>query len=61
MPVHPLRLDMHIDKEPPLASTFPTALEGGLDVFCSVVAMKRQSNPGEDNFLVSSRGIEVPE
>jgi hypothetical protein len=54
MLVHPLRLDMHIDKETPSASTFPTILEGSLDVFLSVVATKRQSNPGEDNLLVSS-------
>jgi hypothetical protein len=61
MPVHPLRLDMHIDKEPPSASTFPIALEGGLDVFRSAVAKKRQSNPGQDNLLISNRGIEVLE
>jgi hypothetical protein len=61
MHVHPLRLDVHIDKEPPPASTFPTSLEGGLDVFHSVVATKRQSNPGEDNLLLSSQGIKVPE
>jgi hypothetical protein len=54
MLVRPLRLDVHIDKEPPSASTFPIALEGSLDVFHSVVVMKRQSNPGEDNLLVSS-------
>jgi hypothetical protein len=61
MLVRPLRLDVHIDKEPPSTSTFPIALEGSLDVFCSAVVMKRQSNLGEDNLLVSSQGIEVPE
>jgi hypothetical protein len=47
MPFHPLRLDVHIDKEPQSASTFPTVLEGSLDVFLSAVVMKRQSNPRE--------------
>jgi hypothetical protein len=61
MLVHPLRLDVHIDKEPPLAITFPAALEGSLDVFYSTVATKRQSNPEEDNLLVSSRRIEISE
>jgi hypothetical protein len=61
MHVRPLRLDVHIDKEPPSHSTFSTALEGNLDVFPPVVAMKRQSNPREDDLLVPNRGIEVPE
>jgi hypothetical protein len=61
MPIRPLRLDVHIDKEPPSGSTFPTTLEGSLDVFHSAVAMKGQSNPREDDILVPSRGVEVPE
>jgi hypothetical protein len=61
MSVHPLRLDVHIDQEPPSASTFPATLEGSIDVFLSMAVTKRQSDPGEDNLLVSSRGIEVPE
>jgi hypothetical protein len=61
MHVHPLRLDVHIDKEPPLGSTFPIALEGSLDVFLSVVVVKRQSHPEEDDLLILRRGIEVPE
>jgi hypothetical protein len=54
MHVLPLRLNMHINQEPPLASTFPAALEGSRNVFISAVAMKRQSDPREDNLLVSS-------
>jgi hypothetical protein len=61
MPIHPLRLDVHIDKEPPLGSTFPTALEGSLDVFNSTMVMKGQSNPREDDILVPSHGVEVLE
>jgi hypothetical protein len=54
-------LDVHIDQEPPPASTFPAALEGSLDLFLSTATTKRQSNPGQENLLVSSRGVEVPE
>jgi hypothetical protein len=61
MHVRPLRLDVHIDQEPPSASTFLATLEGSLDVFLSVATTKRQSNPEQDNLLVSSRGVEVPE
>jgi hypothetical protein len=61
MHVHPLRLNMHINQEPPLASTFPGVLEGSQNVFISTAAMKRQPDPREDNFLVSSRVIEVSE
>jgi hypothetical protein len=61
MHVHPLSWDVHIDQEPPSASAFLAALEGSLGVFLLVAAMKRQSDPGEDNHLVSSRGIEVLE
>jgi hypothetical protein len=61
MHIHPLRLDVHIDKEPQSGSTFPTALEGSLDVFLPAMATKRQSDPGEDDILTPSRGIEVSE
>jgi hypothetical protein len=61
MHVRPLRLGVHINQEPPSVSTFPGTLEGSIDVFLSVVMTKRQSDPGEDNLLVSSRGIEVLE
>jgi hypothetical protein len=59
MPIHPLRLDVHIDKEPPLGSTFPTSLERSPDVLLLAVVTKRQSDPGEDDLLIPSRGIEV--
>jgi hypothetical protein len=61
MPVHPLWLNMHINQEPPLASTFLATIEGSRDVLLSAAAMKRQPDPGEDNLLVSRRGVEVPE
>jgi hypothetical protein len=61
MSVHPWRLDVYIDKEPLLGSTFPTALEGSFDVFLPAVATKIQSNPREDDFLIPRRGIEVLE
>jgi hypothetical protein len=61
MHVRPLRWDVHIVKEPPSGSTFPTALEGSLDVFLPKLAMKRQANLREHDLLVPSRGIKVLE
>jgi hypothetical protein len=40
---------------------FLAAPEGSQNVFISAVATKRQFDPGEDNLLVTSRGIEVAE
>jgi hypothetical protein len=40
MSVHPLRINMHINKEPLLGSAFLAALEGSIDVILSVVATK---------------------
>jgi hypothetical protein len=61
MLVLPLRLDVHIDNEPPSGSTFPTTLEESLDVFLPTMVTKRQSNPREDDLLVPNRGIKVLE
>jgi hypothetical protein len=49
----------HINQEPPSDNTFLAILEGSIDVFLSMAVTKRQPDPGEDNLLVSSRGIKV--
>jgi hypothetical protein len=54
----PLKLDVHIDNEPPLASTFPTTLEGSLDIFLPMVVTKRQSNPIPEKINFSYRARE---
>jgi hypothetical protein len=38
--MHPLRINMHINKEPPPSSAFLAALEGSIDVIVPAVAMK---------------------
>jgi hypothetical protein len=40
MPVHPLRLDMHINQKPPRQRTPPGALEGSIDVLLDAPMMK---------------------
>jgi hypothetical protein len=40
LPVHPLRLNMHIDQEPLHLRTPPQALEGGIDILMNAVATK---------------------
>jgi hypothetical protein len=53
--------DMHINKKPLPGSTFLEAPKSGIQVFLSVVAMERQPDHGEDNFLIPGRTIKVPE
>jgi hypothetical protein len=40
LPVHPLRLNMHIDQEPLRLRTSLRALEGGINVLMNAVAAK---------------------
>jgi hypothetical protein len=40
MHVHPLRLNVHIHKEPSMGSTFLASLEGGIIVLLPAVVMK---------------------
>jgi hypothetical protein len=52
---------MHIYKNPLLLGTFPTTLQGGLDVFIPTVASQRKANPAKDCLGVSGRRIIVSE
>jgi hypothetical protein len=51
---------MHIHKNPLLLGTLPPALEGGFDVFLSVVASQGKADPTENYLGVSSKRIIVP-
>jgi hypothetical protein len=52
---------MHIYKNPLLLGILPAALEGGLDVFITAVALQGKVDPAEDCLGVSHRRIIVPE
>jgi hypothetical protein len=61
MLVCPLGEDMHINKKPLSGGTFPTALEGGIQVLLPVVATQRLPNPREDSLVVLGWTVEVLE
>jgi hypothetical protein len=54
-------LIMHIYRNPLLLGTFPTTLEGGLDVFIPAVASQRKVDTAKDCLGVSGRRIIEPE
>jgi hypothetical protein len=61
MLVRPLGVSVHVNKEPLSGSTFPAALEDGIQLFLLVVATQQQPDPREDMLVIPSRTIEVPE
>jgi hypothetical protein len=59
--VDPRWINMHINQDPLLLSPLPAALEGGFDIFISVLTPQRKPDPTKDGFGVSGRRIVISE
>jgi hypothetical protein len=59
--VDPWWINVHIIQDLLLLSPLPAALEGGFDIFISVLTPQRKHNPTKDGFGVSGRRIVMPE
>jgi hypothetical protein len=53
MYAHTLRINVHINKEPPLRRTSTRALEGGVNILMSPVVTQRYPDPGVDDLVIS--------
>jgi hypothetical protein len=60
MSVHPLRVNVHMNQEPPLGRISLGALEGGIDIFLSMVATQRQLDPRVDHLIIAAQTVKLP-